>query len=174
MGKGLPRSTRRAAPEQAALVRMRFPLPKAGLALLVDGATGVGWGTAELGDLPQGNLYIAAAAGYIQITEASAGIIATFDGDFAVGSAPATSASLAGAVGNIIPSTALGAATASVSPVVRGVSSGGAMGTILDNTDGSLELNFNLLIDDAAISADDSAVTATGYVDVLLAVLGDD
>lgn len=172
MGKGLPRSTRRAAPGEAALVRLRYKLDA--LAVSVDGATGVGWGTSVLGDLPEGNLYIAAAVAYVQITEAAAGITATFDGDFGIGTTPATDATITGGDVNIIPSTALGAATASVSPVVRGVSSGGAMGTILDNTDGSLELNFNLLIDDAAISADDSAVTVTGYVDVLLAVLGDD
>lgn len=172
MGKGLPRSTRRAAPGEAALVRLRYKLDA--LALSIDGATGVGWGTAVIGGLPEGSLYIAAAVARVQITEADAGITATFDGDFAVGSAPATIASLASTAGNIIPSTALGTATASVSPVVRGVSSGGAMGTVLDNTAGDLELNFNILIVDASISADNAVAAVTGYVDVLLAVLGDD
>ena len=172
MGKGLPRSTRRAAPGSAALVRTRYSLDA--LALSIDGATGVGWGTAVIGGLPEGNLYIAAAVAYVQITEADAGITATFDGDFGIGTTPATDATITGADVDIIPSTALGAATASVSPVVRGASSGGAMGTILNNTDGSLELNFNILIDDASISADNAVATVNGYVDVLLAVLGDD
>ena len=45
---------------------------------------------------------------------------------------------------------------------------------MLDNTDGSLELNLNLIIDDAAVSADDQDFTVDGYVDLIYAVLGDD
>lgn len=173
MGKGLPRSTRRNVTQQT-LVRGRFPFRA--LALTVTGATGVGWAAAVPGDFPQGNIYIAAAVSYVQFTKAASatGVQDTFDGDYAIGTTPTADATLSGTDANIIPSSPLGPATSGVSPVARGASSGGAVGTILDNTDGSLELNLNLLIDDANISADSQAVTATGYIEVLYAVLGDD
>jgi hypothetical protein len=46
--------------------------------------------------------------------------------------------------------------------------------TILDNTDGSLEINLNVLINDASISADAQAATADGYIVLSYIVLGDD
>jgi len=65
----------------------------------------------------------------------------------------------------------LGAATARVSPVVRAT---GVTAAIFDNTDGSLEINLNLIIDDATISADDVEFTASGVLEIVYCVLGDD
>ena len=45
---------------------------------------------------------------------------------------------------------------------------------ILDNTDGSLEINLNLLIDDADISADGIPITADGEFQILYTMLLDD
>ena len=141
------------------------------LAMTVDGATGVGWGTVQVGDLPEGNILFLGAVAYPTVTEGDAGITATFDGDFAVGTAPATSATLSGAQVDVIGSTALATAVASVSSGNRGEKAGAAM---FDNTDGSLELNFQLLIDDGDISADDADVTVSLDLYVSYVVMGDD
>ena len=51
---------------------------------------------------------------------------------------------------------------------------GAATQAMLDNTDGSLELNLQLIVDDADISADNVDFTVEGYVLLLLSVLSDD
>jgi hypothetical protein len=168
--KGLPRSLRNNLSLQAVVKQV---IKVNALAISVAGTSGVGWGTAVLGDLPAGNILLLGAASYLQFTSADADIQATYDGDYSVGTTATADATLSGTDVNVIPSTALGAATGGVSPVVRGASSGGAMGTILDNTDGSLELNLNLLIDDANVSGT-ADMTASGYVVIAYTVLGDD
>lgn len=169
MGKGLPRSTSRGAPQRALVRRQRINL--VAKAMTTTGLSGVGFGTVVIGDLPEGNILFLGAAAYLQFTKGSAGTQTTFDGDFSIGSAPTADATLSGAEIDIVPSTALGAATAGVSPVVRGVNATQAM---LDNTDGSLEVNLNLLIDDANVSADGQAFTVTGVLDIAYMVLLDD
>lgn len=169
MSKGLPRSLSRGNPLKQEIVKQVFTVRN--VAVTVDGATGVGWGTAVIGDLPAGNILFLGAAAYMSFTTASASVQDAFDGDYSIGSAATADATLSGGEVDIVPSTALGAATSKVSPRVRGVN---ATQVMLDNTDGSLELNLNLLIDDANISADDVAFTATGELHVLYAVLGDD
>lgn len=171
MGKGLTRS--RARGLTAAPVN-KLTLKFNSVAVSVAGTSGVGWGTAVIGDLPDGNILLLGAVAYVQFRgPTSASLGDTFDGDFAIGSAPTADATLSGAEVDIIQSTALGAATAEVSPIVRGTSAGTAAGTILDNTDGSLELNLQLLIDDADISGT-VAMTATGVLYLSYIVLGDD
>lgn len=169
--KGLPRSMSRAvkSPNSVPVIRQRVKLSD--LAIRTSGASGVGFGTAVIGDLPVGNILFQGAAGYLTFTKLDAGTIATFDGDFSVGSAPTADGSLAGAEVDILPSTALGAATAGVSPTVRSVN---ATQVMLDNTDGSLELNLNLLLDDASVSADDQDFTVDGVIDLVYSVLLDD
>lgn len=164
--KGLPRSLAHAN------IGVSKNIPLTALAIRTSGATGVGFGTAVISGLPEGNLLILGAVAYLQFTKLDAGTIATFDGDYAIGSAATVDADF-GDTGeaDIIPSTALGAATAGVSPYVRGAN---ATQVILDNTDGSLELNLNLLIDDASVSADDQDFTVSGVVTLALIVLGDD
>lgn len=171
MGKGLKRSLNRGG-ATATLKRETYRMNALAVSN-IDGASGVGWGTAVLGDLPEGNILIVGAVLACTITEAHAGITATFAGDISVGSAATGDATLSGAEVDIIPSTEVGPATSSVA-TVRGVSTASIGGTILDNTDGSLELNLNLLIDDAAISADDAAVSVTGTLTLIYSVLGDD
>jgi len=163
--KGLPRSLAHAN------IGVSKNIPVRNLAIRTTGASGVGFGTAVIRDLPEGNLLLLGAVAYLQFTKLDAGTIATFDGDYALGSAPTADATLNGAEVDIVPSTALGAATAGVSPFARGAN---ATQVILDNTDGSLELNLNLLIDDASVSADDQDFTVNGVVTLALIVLGDD
>jgi hypothetical protein len=106
----------------------------------------------------------------MRFTTADADVIATFDGDYSIGSAPTADNALAGAEVDIIASTPLGAATAKVSPLVRATKASAA---VLDNTDGALEVNLNLLIDDAAISGA-ADFTVDGVVILSYVVLGDD
>lgn len=169
MAKGYPRGRSRGRAELNPIIKQTVKVRNA--PINVDGATGVGWGTAVIGDLPAGNILFLGAVSYLQFTTAAAGVQAAWDGDYAIGSAPTADASLSGGEVDIIPSTSTGAATAKVSPRVRGTN---ATQVILDNTDGSLELNLQLLVDDANISADGCAFTATGEVFLSYIVLGDD
>jgi hypothetical protein len=167
--KGLPRSLSRGAPQLQAVRRQKVKLRS--LALVSSGASGNGFGVSVAGDFPAGNLLILGAAAYVQFTKLSAGTTATFTGSYAVGSTSTVDATLTGTDANIIAAATLSAATAGVSPVTRGV---GSTMTMLDNTDGSLELNLNLELDDASVSADTQNLTATGYIDLVYCVLGDD
>ena len=146
-------------------------IPVRDLAIRTTGASGVGYGSVVIGGLPEGNILFLGAAAYLKFTKLDAGTIATFDGDYSIGSTATADATLTGGDADIIPSTALGAATAGVSPMVRGVN---ATQLILDNTDGSLELNLNLIIDDASVSADDQDFTVSGAISLAYLVLGDD
>ena len=171
MSKGLVRSLGRANPQAAAVVKQRIKVSNVSLSV-VDGAPG--YGTVVIGDLPQGNILFLGAISYLSFTTSDADVTATFDGDYSIGTVPTADSDVADSgEADIIPSTALGAATAKVSPVVRGASTDAIGGGIIDNTDGSLEINLNLLIDDAAISGA-AIFTVNGYVEVLYSVLGDD
>lgn len=171
MVKGLQRSLSRGAPLRQEIVRQRVTF--SALALTVDGATGVGFGSAVIGDLPEGNILFLGATAYVQFDSAGgqAGVVDDWDGDFAIGTTPASDGTLSGADVDIIPSTATTQAVGEDAPRTRGAN---ATAVMLDNTDGSLELNLSLLIDDADISADDIALTATGELELVYVVLGDD
>lgn len=170
MAKGLPRSFARATPIEASIRKVRVSVNHE---IEVDGATGVGFGSVAVGYLPEGNILFLGAVSYIKLTKdaTATGITATFDGDYSIGSTATADATLSGTDADVIGSTALGAATAGVSPVSRGAN---ATSVILDNTDGSLELNLNLLIDDASIDADDQLLLAVGSVELSYVILGDD
>lgn len=176
MTKGLQRSLARApvgrAPGARAPSPVKVTLVVAALALEVDGATGVGWGTVVAGDFPEGNIQLLGAVANLQFTgPTSASLDDDWEGDFGVGTTPASDATITGADVDIIPSTALAAATAEASPKTRAVM---ATPVIFDNTDGSLEINVNLLVDDANIGADDLAFTADGEIELSYTILGDD
>jgi hypothetical protein len=170
MAKGLPRSMARAAPG-----RVTTPIVKQTIDIIdriisvADGAPG--FGSVVLGDFPEGNILFFGAVSYLTFTTADADVIATFDGDYALGTVPTADGDFGeSGEANLIPSTALGAATAKVSPLVRGTN---VTPVMLDNTDGSLEVNLNLLIDDAAISGA-ADFTVDGVVMLSYVVLGDD
>lgn len=148
----------------------KLSIPVRALALSIAGTTGVGFGSVVIGDLPPGNILFLGAVAYMQFTTADGDVQAAFDGDYSIGSAPTADATLAGAEVDIVPSTAMGAATAGVSPVVRGAN---ATQVMLDNTDGSLELNLNVLIDDINISGTGDFLVS-GVLHIAFTVLGDD
>lgn len=172
MGKGLPRSMSRGAAQRQEVIKQNFVISGT-VAVTATGAA-VGWGTAVIGDLPKGNILLLGAVAYVQLagSGADANLDATWDGDFSIGTAPTADVTLSGAEIDIIGSTALGAATAEVSPRVRAVN---ATQAIFDNTDNSLELNLNVLVDAANI-VDGATVnlTASGVLQLAYIVMLDD
>lgn len=148
----------------------KLSIPVRNVPISVAGTTGVGFGTAVIGDLPPGNILFLGAVGYMQFATADGDVQAAFDGDYAIGTTPTADATVAGTEADIVALTALGPATAGLSPVARGTN---ATQVILDNTDGSLELNLNLLIDDANISGTGD-FTVSGVLHIAFTVLGDD
>lgn len=173
MSKGLPRSRGRGSALSNPIIKQTVTIRDA--TLNVDGATGVGFGSVVIGDLPAGNVLFLGAAAYIQATgPTDAALVDTWNGDFAVGTTPAGDATLSGADEDIITETAIGPAVAEASPRTRAVSAVALAGVILDNTDGSLELNLSLLVDDADISGDDLDFTINGEVQLAYIMLMDD
>lgn len=172
MGKGLGRTLRRGGKNDGRqpIVTKYFSFKNLVLSV-VDGAPG--YGSVAAFRLPQGNLLVHGAVGYLNFTTTDEDITATFDGDVSIGSGSTSDATLSGAEINLVASTALGAATAKVSPTVRLPSATANNGVIHNNTDSDLIFYINLLIDDAAISgAADFLVN--GSIKVSCTVLGDD
>lgn len=173
MSKGLPRSLSRGSPAVSEIVKQTIKLDN--VPLISSGATGVGFGTAVFGDFPEGNILILGLVSYIQVKKdtvaGAAGVIDAFTGSYSVGSAPTADATLSGGEIDLIPATTLAAATAGVSPLTRAVNAAQA---ILDNTDGTLEINLNLLLDDASVSADTQHLKVSGQLFLAYIVLGDD
>lgn len=170
MTKGLPRSMRSVPPQRQNISKQTISL-NAKPITVADGAPG--FGTVVIGGLPEANILFLGAVLYARFTSVDADLIAAFTGNVSIGSAPTVDNTLTGSDVDIIPSTALGAATGKVSPLVRATHAVAVTGTVLDNTDGSLELNMNLLIDDASISGP-ADLTVTGALIVSYIVLGDD
>ena len=144
--------------------------------LIVAGAAGIGFGSLVVGDFPAGNVLFLGAVSYMTFTGPTSGDLDdTWEGDYALGTTPASDATISVADEDIVPETALAAATAEVSPRTRATQADGAKaGQVFDNTDGSLELNLNLLIDDANISADNIDMSVTGDIWIQFVMLGDD
>lgn len=174
--KGLPRSLARGPQELQEIVRLRIPFTKEITITGVDSA--VDAGTAVIGGLPQGNLLFLGAVAYVQVDAGSdANVIDNWGGDYGIGFAPNADTDLGDVLEDaIIPSTALSAgASDKLAPSTRGISTTTEHGQIIDNTDGSLELNLNLLIDDNVITdTEDGVFTCTGVLHMVLIVLGDD
>lgn len=173
MGKGLPRSMSRGAPQRKDIIKQVIDLEGVTVSVSATGAA-VGFGTTVIGDLPEGNILFLGAVAYLSLagSGSDANLDATWDGDFSIGTAPTADVTLSGAEVDIIGSTAFGAATAEVSPRVRGVNATQAM---LDNTDGSMELNLNVLVDAANITDDQTVVlTASGVLQLAYIVMLDD
>lgn len=171
--KGLPRSLSRGNPQQLPIVKRRVKIDEL---LELTGVTDTKVGaTAVLGGLPEGNILLLGAVGYLRL--AGSGdtdeLADDFEGDFSVGTVANADADLSdGGEADILPSTAIGPATDEVSALTRAAN---ATPAILDNTDGSLELNLNVLLD--ANEVDNGAeveLRATGHLDIAYIVLGDD
>jgi hypothetical protein len=169
--KGFQRSLRRAGVRQSNVAPSLHRYRQRALSVAVtDPGSANAPFTAVVGDFPEGNIVFLAGIGYFTLTRVSTGLAATFAGNISLGSAPTADATLNGAEVDLLPSTALQAAVAGVSTGNRLASSTAA---VLDNTDGSLEINLNGFIADASISATDAFLLDANFA-LLYAVVMDD
>lgn len=173
MAKGLPRSRSRGAPIKQPIIKQTFVV-RNGL-LTVAGASGVGFGSLVIGDFPEANILFLGAVGYMQFTGPTSGsLVDTWQGDFSIGTTPASDGTLSAGDIDLLNTTALAAATAEASPRTRAISVNGDTGEIHDNTDNSLEMNLNLLVDNGDISADGIVFTVNGEFVISYVPLLDD
>lgn len=166
--KGLQRSIRRGPVLRQDLINQQIPFSI--LVTATDGAPG--WATAVLTNLPEGYVLYQGGVVDLTITSLDANITDTFEGDIALGMAPTTDGALTGNQANLTLSTAIPAAVAGVGEVTA-MGANTQNGTIFNNTDGSLEVNLNIAIDDAAISAD-ADLLLEGVLYLGITMLGDE
>lgn len=170
--KGLPRSQAHGPASRADIVKQAIPFS---LALISSGATGVGFGTTPLAGLPEGNILVLGAVAYAVVSKdtvlGAAGTLDAFTGNYSIGSTATADATLDTTDVDVVASTAISAATAGVSPTTRGT---GVAQSVIDNTDSSKVLNFNLTLADASVSADTQHMKAVGTLYLSYIVLGDD
>ena len=178
MAKGLPRSHRNANKAVASIVRDVIVVKAKDVILTEDVGGQPAWATLVVGDFPEGNILFLGAVAYFTFagSGADADLGDTWAGDYGVGTTPSTddTTPLATTFEDITGTVAIAAATAEVSPRTRGVSANADSGLIYDNTDGSLELNLNVLVDAADITGDDSVLTVDGELYISYIVLGND
>ena len=173
MSKGLPRSLSRGSTSRQAVTKLTLPLTGVQVTVSSTGAA-IGFGTVVIGGLPEAHIKLMAVACQLQLAGngADANLSDTWDGDFAVGTTPVDDATITAGDADLIASTALGAATAEVSPlhvVPNGVDA------VFDNTAGGLEVNLNVLIDAADIVDDESVILdAFGVVEITLITMLDE
>ena len=168
--KGLPYSRRRGS----AILQPVTKIKKSFKETFTVTNAAPGYGTAVIAGLPQSNVLLLGLTMYLKLTKGGAGIIDAFDGDYSLGTIPNANNALADAEIDLLASTAFAAAAVGgVTGVMRSASASSLAGTIFDNTDGSLEVNLNLLVDDASISAD-ASMLAEGTLFMAYITLGDD
>ena len=171
MTKGLPRSLAKASPMRSAVKKLSIEIDHP-ITVTATGAA-VGFGSVVLGGLPEAYLKIMAVAVKVQFSGPTTGNLSDiFDGDFGVGTTPASDATITAGDVDLISSTALNPATAERSPV-KTVADG--VDLVIDNTADDLEINLNLLIDAADIT--DGAVVvmrAQGVLEIVLVTMLDD
>lgn len=171
MTKGLPRSLSRGSQSTRQVVKESIAINEV---MTFTGATGaVVFATAPIAGLAEGNILLLGAVATVTFTgPTSADLSDTFAGDFGIGTTPEDDNTITGTDVDIIASTAIPAAVAEVSADVRGTHE---TQEIIDNTDGSGEINLNVLIDANAITDAVSVdITVTGFLDIAYIVLGDD
>lgn len=178
MGKGLPRSHAHANKSLAPINRDVFVVKGKTVTLTEDAGGQPAWATLVVGDFPEGNILFFGAVAYFTFAGSGADgdLGDTWAGDFGVGTTASTddTTPLVTTSEDIVKTTEIAAATSEVSPRTRGTSTDGEAGVLYDNTDGSLELNLNILVDQGDISGDDSVLTIDGELYVSYVVLGND
>jgi hypothetical protein len=100
-------------------------------------------------DFPAGAIAVLGAHADLALTKSSAGVIATWDGDFSLGTVTASNnATLASTEQNLIPTTATPQAVAGVT-TAKGVSTATEGFKVLDGTVTPVDAYLNFLVDDA-------------------------
>ncbi len=170
--KGLQRSLSR-APNAGAQLAIKTLRGAISATVTIEGTTGVGYGTTVITDLPEGNLKIVGAVfNLASMTRVGTNIAELFNGDVGVGTTPLDDGTITAGDVDLIASTALVQAVGGATPATR-LATAAANEIIYDNTANTLEVNLNILIDDADIS-DDDGLTVIGDFAISYIVLGDD
>jgi len=173
MTKGLQRSHARGPKALAPIVKDTIVLDGMTVTVTSTGAA-IGFGSVQISDFPEGNILVLGLAGTLGLagSGADANLAATWAGDFGIGTTPASDATISVGDEDMVTEAAIGPATAEVVAAFRVAQ---ATQGIFDNTDGSLELNLNVLIDAADIVDDTSVVlTLSGTLEIAYIRLGDD
>ena len=92
-----------------------------------------GFGSILIQGFPKGVVQIEEAIASIQLQSSSANINATFSGSFSIGTTAAVDTALGGTASNIVPVTAISAATAGLSPITNAISA--ALSLVVNNAD---------------------------------------
>lgn len=140
--------------------------------VLADNAGVVAYGGLKIFDFPQGSIVIQGATANLAVTKTSAGVTATWNGDFAVGTVTAANdATLTSTEANIIPSTPTPAAVAGAT-TAKGRSTAAVT---LDGTTTAVDAFINFLVDDANhdVTTTPCNLILNGTVTILWANMGD-
>lgn len=175
MAKGLIRSLGRANPgAEKDVRRVVYPVSNVSLTVTAGASTNKGLGSAVIGKLPEGNVLYLGGVSYLQFVTTSVNAITTWAGNYSVGTAINAAQSLTTTSVNLIDVATITAATAKLSPVIRGISPVTLAAPVLDNQANSLNLNLNMLTnDDSVTDSLTAAFTVNGYVTLVYIVLGD-
>jgi hypothetical protein len=166
MGNGFNLSLKKAIRDGLIVGKWRTEVNGRLISVSAAGAA-VGFGSLPLDDFPAGKrLNIHGIRANLGFTRMDTNVVATWNGDWSLGSAPTADVTLAGAEVDLIPSTAIGPAVAGVIPGVD----------VQNNTPilnrawtAAEEINLNLLVDAADITDGATAVIrVSGYIDFLL------
>ncbi len=174
--KGLPRSNQRGNPLLQEVIKVTIPIRDLSVTVAA-ASSGVAFGTAVVAGLPQGNMLLLGAVAYLELSTADADAVAGWHGDFGFGYAVTADGDLGDSNEDaIIPSTTIDADGETKASVrTRAQSTQTEQSVIVDNTDGSLEVNLNVLVDAADFTDASSAVfTANGDLHLAYIMLGDD
>jgi hypothetical protein len=148
MAKGQQRTRDRSNQSQVRTITIpitSFPVSQGsgvspgGGGLIVNAAVGTpGWGTAVIQGLPRGNIVILEAFANLQFSSlingvANPNVPATFTGAFSIGTTATADATLASTDANVVPSTAMTTAVASVAAVTPSTVS--ALNLVVNNSD---------------------------------------
>lgn len=173
MTKGLGRSLQRGPKNEARIVKDTIVLTGKTIDVVSVGAA-IGFGSLVISDFPEGNILVLGMAGTIGFagSGADANLADTWEGNFGIGSTPASDATISADDEDIVTEADIAAA---VDEVVADFRVADGKGVMLDNTDGTLELNLNVLIDNGDIVDDETVVlTLSGLLEISYIVLGND
>lgn len=141
---------------------------------LTDVASTVAHGSHKLYDFPAGAILILGAVADLDVTKSSAGVNATWDGDFGLGTAAAAGdATLTTTEDDVIPTTATPQAVSGVT-TANGQSTA-SENVVHDGTTTPKDLYLNVLVDDADHNVAGTACNLifNGTVNVAWVLLGD-
>ena len=116
---------------------------------LVDEAGVVAYKGTKVYDFPAGAISVLGAHADLALTKSSAGVNATWDGDFSLGTVTASNnATLSSTEQNLIPTTPTPQAVAGVT-TAKGVATATEAFKVLDGTATAIDAYLNFLVDDA-------------------------